>query len=440
MDKKSSKICRGCLNKEENFTYVLGDNVSTELYLFCTTVEVYHDDSPRTLCDTCYENLTKYSEFKRTCIQSQNTLYHNLNRENGAVTSEIYTGDDSKYLQGLNPITVKAEDYHDDIHDILKTEDATDNFSNDLYDVFNLDENLYSTSSKKIKKRKVKLKIDKQTKALKKAKLKITHKHFSFTCELCNKKFNYLERFEAHKLEHEGKEVLISCSPCNKTFVTWSGLRRHNDSEHTLVRLDRLKCNICGKICKNQQTLKMHYKTHGERKQYVCDVCGKGFTTKFILKAHLETHKENRERLFTCEHCGKKFYTNTILLSHVSRRHTNRRFICQICSYPFTDKYNLAKHLLIHDGKKLFKCEICNKSYATQSSLVEHRRIHSGERPYICSYCPKSFLSKRRLDDHHKIHTGERPHKCMVCEQGFTQRGTLKRHMKVHDRTMPMIN
>lgn len=38
-------------------------------------------------------------------------------------------------------------------------------------------------------------------------KLKIPKRHFAFACDICNKKFNYYERLEAHKLEHDGKVV-----------------------------------------------------------------------------------------------------------------------------------------------------------------------------------------------------------------------------------------
>ncbi|KAM3960836.1 uncharacterized protein ACR2FA_004972 [Aphomia sociella] len=408
------KLCRACLSSEESFTYNLYDNVSADTFNFCTSIEINeNEDLPKGLCDCCYKLLEKYTEFKQTCIQSQKTLL-NLDLK-GSFKNETEA---CTYEQPYEIVMVKEEassDYNDDFPE------AAD---------FTIKHIVKDT---KLKKRRAKKLVKTKSKLVKR-------KHFNFACELCNKKFNYVERFEAHKLEHEGKTVPIHCLPCNKTFMTWSGLKRHNENEHTLVNLETLKCNTCGKIFKNRESLKMHKKTHGERKQYVCDVCGKGFTTKFILRTHLETHKENRERQYTCEHCGKKFYTNTILLSHVSRRHTGRKFICQICNYPFTDKCNLAKHLLIHDGKKLFKCDICLKSYSTHSSLIEHKRIHSGERPFLCSYCPKSFLSKRRLTDHHRTHTGERPHKCGVCDLGFTQRGTLKRHMKVHDRTVPVMN
>ncbi|CAB3240210.1 unnamed protein product [Arctia plantaginis] len=428
-----NQLCRACLTTKESFTYILFDNVCPDLYCFCTSVKVLQDEElPRAICNTCYDLITKYSEFKRACIQSQDTLinYKNtLKCETDELTSNTIPVDiesqDDKLKTELVDISIKLEESQEYENDYLESVDNNDD--------------PVVTNKMNILKRKVKKTLKLKQHPRKEVSIKVKRKKFIYTCELCRKKFNYRERFEAHKLEHEGKIVSIHCSPCNKTFMTWSSLKRHNENEHTLVNLESLKCRTCGKIFKSRQTLKMHEKTHGERRLSVCDVCGKGFTTAVILRAHLETHKEDRERTFTCEHCGKKFYTNTILMSHVSRRHTGRRFICQICSYPFTDKYNLAKHLLIHEGKKLYKCDICDKSYATQSTLLEHKRIHSGERPFVCTYCLKGFVSKKRLTDHVRIHTGDKPYKCTVCDQRFTQRGTLKRHMKVHDRIVPTL-
>ncbi|XP_021195531.3 zinc finger protein OZF-like [Helicoverpa armigera] len=423
-------VCRACLTTKASFTYFLCENVCADTYWFCTSVLVTRDEQmPKGVCDSCYELLKKYSEFKQTCIDSQATL---ANVKNGLKfeVDMVAAADRNFVINESKTDKIKTELIENTVKLEIENEDVDHDYVDEVYQEgpdFSEGSQQYSNTNK--------LKVSK-LRTIKKQGIKSkVRKKFIYTCDICQKKFNFKERFEAHKLEHEGKIVTIRCSPCNKTFVTWSGLKRHTKSEHSQSDLESLKCPTCGKIFKSQQTLKTHEKIHGERKLIMCDVCGKGFTTSGILKAHLETHKENRERTFACKHCGKKFFTKTILLSHMTKRHSGRRYICEICSYPFTDKYNLAKHLLIHDGKKSHKCEICHKGFASHSSVTEHKRMHSGERPYPCSFCLKVFISKKRLTEHVRIHTGEKPHKCGLCEQRFTQRGTLKRHMKVHDRT-----
>ncbi|XP_073957084.1 uncharacterized protein isoform X2 [Choristoneura fumiferana] len=402
-----SSSCRACLITSETFSYFL-DKLNLEMYWFCTSIE--------------------FSDFKKTCIQSENILQglvHDLSKSiKSEPVHENYVELQTKLERSTSEekqdiVRVKAEEFND-----------ADSLGADLDD----DIGAYDDSNCTVRrlKKPIKIKINFTKTILKPRQLK---KRFNFKCGLCNKKFGFKERFEAHMMEHEGKSTSIYCVPCNKTFTTWGGLKRHNDCEHSNLSIDQLTCKLCSKVFKSPRTLKMHYDTHGDRKIKICDVCGKGFKNDLTLKAHLETHIENRERRYTCQHCGKKYLSKKTCASHVSRRHSDKRYICHHCNYPFTDKSNLAKHILIHEGKqRLHKCDICLKTYSSQSALVVHKRLHTGERPFLCNYCPKSFSNRRMLVDHQRIHTGEKPHKCLVCEQSFTQRGTMKRHMKVHDR------
>ncbi|XP_014833863.1 PREDICTED: zinc finger and SCAN domain-containing protein 2-like, partial [Poecilia mexicana] len=84
------------------------------------------------------------------------------------------------------------------------------------------------------------------------------------------------------------------------------------------------KCDICGKCCKYQSELKVHYRTH------------------------------TGERPFPCQTCGKKF-------SHIS---------------------NLNFHIRIHTGERPFSCQTCGKNFTHMSTLIVHKKIHTGERPF----------------------------------------------------------
>ncbi|XP_013177226.1 PREDICTED: zinc finger protein 501-like [Papilio xuthus] len=432
------KICRACLNVKESFKYVLFDNVSPELYSFCTSVEVYQNENlPKTICDSCYDILTKFFNFKQTCIKSQNTLLeckNNVKTENVTDLRDVDIGiqenDDHDYESGFEPEAIKMEQnvdklIDDDYNDIRTDNAITDNDSSSC------NRKKKKKGSKKLQEMSSKHLIENSV-----SKINLTCKgkrrKLILICKICKRSYSLPERYEAHKLEHEGKKVTIRCPVCDKIFVTWSGLFRHK-ARHT--HLERFKCRTCGKEFKTRNTLRMHRDTHKERKFCICDVCGKNFLSLSSLKNHLEIHNESREKKYECGECGKKFYANPNLRSHISKHHRERKkFICQICSFPFTDKYCLIKHLRLHEGLKLFKCDICEKSYARKIALIEHKRVHSGERPFTCTDCPKSFPTKQRLNEHYRTHTGEKPHKCVVCNQSFSQRGTMKRHMKVHDK------
>ncbi|CAG4986358.1 unnamed protein product [Parnassius apollo] len=329
-----NKICRACLTAKESFKYFLFDNISSNMYSYCTSVEVQqNEDLPKAICEICYELLMKLFDFKQTCIKSQNTLLEcnkSLKIESNVwltidIDSHTVAGEDeySKEFDTSDVNTEQAEDgpYNNCVLDSDKRE--IDN-TNELETKNEL--SCDNTTNKKTSKRLEELASPNLVvvKSVSKTNLSTSKKPKIFSCKLCKSIFSYPERFEAHKLEHEGKEVSIHCAPCDKIFMTWGGLRRHNESEHTRVSLDSLKCRTCGKTSKNKRTLRMHQKTHGERSPCICDICGKTFVSTAVLKGHMETHEENRERKHECDQCYKKFFSNTVLLSHISKCHRDK--------------------------------------------------------------------------------------------------------------------
>lgn len=155
-------LCRACLTTKESFTYALCDNVSADIYCFCTSLEVKQfpalfsslqlkylstyvtlrlrtcsdfkyspknvtcfqvheiEELPKTLCNSCYELLKRYADFKKTCIQSQNTLVelqNSLKPENKAKETDAFfkRDEDSNYY-----VAVKIEKENNDFHDGTK--------------------------------------------------------------------------------------------------------------------------------------------------------------------------------------------------------------------------------------------------------------------------------------------------------------------------------
>lgn len=132
--------------------------------------------------------------------------------------------------------------------------------------------------------------------------------------------------------EHEIKEVIIiepnlndiknsiahlkrsKCSECNLTFSSRIKLNNHRRSVHMapgvcnicgiVMRTDNLKrhvqmhsegpvkCNICGKIFKNPESLRGHTLIH-KGITYTCGICGKTSRVKSEHHRHLKTHTGN---------------------------------------------------------------------------------------------------------------------------------------------------
>ena len=70
-------------------------------------------------------------------------------------------------------------------------------------------------------------------------------------------------------------------------------------------------CDICGKFCKSQNSLRVHIKIHGS-KTFKCQYCDKQFLTSDSTKRHEKIHFEVEK--VKCYRCDKSFSTVDRLL------------------------------------------------------------------------------------------------------------------------------
>lgn len=128
--------------------------------------------------------------------------------------------------------------------------------------------------------------------------------------------------------------------------------RQNNDSDESddnisLANRKRpdLKCTFCSKVCKSQDDLREHRKTHVGEKPFSCPICKKPFKQQASLTAHIEKHKEDDEN--TCMQCNKHFSSKNDLRKHAQTAHPDT-YTCEKCRRTFTTRARLDKH---KDGK-----------------------------------------------------------------------------------------
>ncbi|GBN82740.1 Histone-lysine N-methyltransferase PRDM9 [Araneus ventricosus] len=168
-----------------------------------------------------------------------------------------------------------------------------------------------------------------------------------FSCDLCDKEFDFKSQFDNHYRRHTGE----------KPFV----------------------CYVCKKGFSQKSNLDQHYRTHAGQKPFVCDVCKKGFTQEGNLDRHYRTHT------------GEK------------------PFVCDVCKKGFTQKGNLDQHYRTHTGEKPFVCDVCKKGFTHQGNLNTHYRTHTGEKRFSCDICKKKFAWKYQLVTHYQTHRDGKP-------------------------------
>ncbi|CAH0404147.1 unnamed protein product [Chilo suppressalis] len=133
-----------------------------------------------------------------------------------------------------------------------------------------------------------------------------------------------------------------------------------------------------------------------------CEQCGANFVTRSKLQAHVNrVHlglKYNKN--IVCEVCGKKCTSNASLKYH-QRTHTGEKpYSCGSCPKRFSDNNQLRIHSRMHTGERPYTCNVCGKRFSQKPALNRHYRVHTGAKPYDCQLCAKTFSQSNSLKLH----------------------------------------
>ena len=99
----------------------------------------------------------------------------------------------------------------------------------------------------------------------------------------------------------------FSCPLCEMKFYEEKTLSRHHLLKHTENRTKDFPCDMCNKALYEMSKLKLHIKKVHSENKLSCNVCGKLFKTSDNLKIHKKTHD-------TCFEVGNIF---TFFPSHI---------------------------------------------------------------------------------------------------------------------------
>ncbi|KAI8438094.1 hypothetical protein MSG28_010733 [Choristoneura fumiferana] len=285
--------------------------------------QVKQDELPKSLCDSCFTLLTKFSDFKKTCIQSENILQglvHDLSKSiKSEPVHENYVELQTKLERSTSEekqdiVRVKAEEFND-----------ADSLGADLDD----DIGAYDDSNCTVRS------ID------------------QLTCKLCSKVFKSPRTLKMHYDTHGDRKIKI--------------------------------CDVCGKGFKNDLTLKAHLETHIENRErrYTCQHCGKKYLSKKTCASHVS--RRHSDKRYICHHCNYPFTDKSNLAKHILIHEGKQRLHkCDICLKTYSSQSALVVHKRLHTGERPFLCNYCPKSFSNRRMLVDHQRIHTGEKPHKC--------------------------------------------------------
>lgn len=109
----------------------------------------------------------------------------------------------------------------------------------------------------------------------------------TYNCTVCNETFDLQNDLDIHMIGHPDDDDQLTCTKCQKKFLTVKNLKRHVKIHMTIKPH---KCKNCSRSFADRGGLTKHARKHVGDKRHLCPICGKSFYEANVLAVHIRTH------------------------------------------------------------------------------------------------------------------------------------------------------
>uniref|UniRef100_A0A8D8X3P4 Zinc finger protein 26 n=1 Tax=Cacopsylla melanoneura TaxID=428564 RepID=A0A8D8X3P4_9HEMI len=194
-------------------------------------------------------------------------------------------------------------------------------------------------------------------------------------CDLCNKRYMSLHKFEIHKRKHiveEKKLPRFHCIYCSNKYAKLGHFKEHLRLKHGNRSITRnMTCGIC-------QNTHMMRDDIGANLIYICDSCQRELAIQDLIQP-------SGSKYFDCLSCAKTFKRTVALYRHILNFHTPA--ICYKCNTTYESLRNLVRHdRRIHQDMAL-ACPQCGLWFRNRIYLRKHMVNRHSPYSYVRQYC-----------------------------------------------------
>ncbi|XP_066984106.1 zinc finger protein 358-like isoform X2 [Macrobrachium rosenbergii] len=160
-------------------------------------------------------------------------------------------------------------------------------------------------------------------------------------CVQCKENFRNAGEFEVHMIEHnlsknQSARRFNRCKKCHASFFSQKVFAQHCSNAHGK---NVLRCQLCEKEFSRMSRFQYHVLRHVGQSMYMCfEECGLVFGDKVSLRKHTSFHKASSSgsigelTVHQCYDCAVCYFDNLSVLEHRHKAHNSQKpYYCQKC-------------------------------------------------------------------------------------------------------------